>query len=129
MGTLSSTLCGGRAVVFARMAGRRDLVGSRRGLGMVASRVGIRSCRSAVVVEGGTGLRDVKVCTEAAVAVVAGPRLLFAQAEAVSVVVGRSRGCRVEEDRHRAGMEACSGVAEQAAVVVGGSAAAQVWVG
>jgi hypothetical protein len=35
----------------------------------------------------------------------------------------------VEEDRHRAGMEACSGVAEQAAVVVGGSAAAQVWVG
>jgi hypothetical protein len=47
------------------------------------------------------------------------------------VAAGRSRRCRVEEDRHRAGMEAWPGVAEQAAVVVlvGHSAAAQVWAG
>ena len=78
---------------------------------------------------GGTGRRGVRVCIEAAVAV-AGLLLLFAPAEAVSVVVGRNRGCRVEEGRRRAGMEACSGVAEQAVVVVvGGSAAARVWAG
>jgi hypothetical protein len=125
---------GGRS--FAQRAVRRDLVGSHRGRGMVASRVGIRSCRRAAVVEGGTGLRDAWVCTEAAVDVVdvvdvAGSRLPVAPAEAASVVVGRSRRCRVEEDRHRAGMEAWTAVAEQAAavVVVGCSAAARVWAG
>jgi len=119
---------GGRA--FAQRAVRRDLVGSRRGRDMVASRVGTRSCKNAAVVEGGTGLRGAWVCTEAEVAAVgvAWSRLPVAPAEAASVVVGRSRHCRVVEDRHRAGMEACSGVAEQAAVVVVGcSAAAQVW--
>jgi len=116
---------GGRA--FAQRAVRRGLVGSRRRRDMVASRVGTRSCKNAAVVEGGTGLRGAWVCIEAVVDV-AGSRLPVAPAEAVSVVVGRSRHCRVVEDRHRAGMEACSGVAEQAAVVVVGcSAAAQVW--
>jgi hypothetical protein len=125
---------GGRS--SAQQAVRRDPFGSRRGRGMVASRVGIRSCRRAPVVEGGTGLRGAWVCTEAAVDAVdavdvAGSRLPVAPAEAASVVVGRSRRCRVEEDRHRAGMEAWTAVAEQAAavVVVGCSAAARVWAG
>lgn len=121
---------GGRAGAFVRLAVRMDLVGSRRGLGMVVSRVGTRSCRNAAVVVGGTGRRGLRVCTEAAVVVVAGSRLPFAPVEAASVAVGRSRDCRVVEDHRRAGMEACSGVAEQAAVVVvGGSAAARVWAG
>ena len=44
------------------------------------------------------------------------------------MAVGRNRQCKVEEDRHRAGMEAWPGVAEQAVVVVlvGCSAAARV---
>lgn len=119
---------GGRA--FAQQAVRRDLVDSRRERGKVASLVGIRSCRRAAVVEGGTGLRGALVCTEAAVDV-AGSRLPVAPAEAVSVVAGQSRHCRVEEARHRAGMEAWPGVAEQAAVVlvVGCFAAARVWAG
>jgi hypothetical protein len=121
---------GGRAGPFVRAAVRRDLFDTRPGEGMVASRVGIHNCKSAAVVEGGTGLTGVWVCTEAAVAV-AGSRLPFAPAEAASVVVDRNRHCRVEEDRHRAGMEAYSVVAEQAAVVVvvGHSAAARVWAG
>ena len=113
------------------MAVRTDLVDNRRGQGMVvASRVGIRSCKRAAVVEGGTGLRGALVCTEAAVDV-AGSRLPVAPAEAVSVVAGQSRHCRVEEARHRVGMEAWPGVAEQAAVVlvVGCFAAARVWAG
>ena len=60
-----------RAWTFVRAAVRTDLVGSRRGRGMVgASRAGIRSCRRAAVVEGGTGLRGAWVCTEAVVAAV-----------------------------------------------------------
>lgn len=117
---------------FAQQAVRRDLVDSRRGRGMVASRAGTRSYKRAAVVEGGTGQRGAWVCTGSAVDAVdvAGSRLPVAPAEAASVVAGRIRHCRVEEDRHRAGMEAWTAVAEQAAaVVVGCSAAARVWAG
>jgi hypothetical protein len=103
------------------MAVRKDLVDSRRGRGMaVACRAGIHSCRRVAAVEGGTGLRGAWVCTEAEVAAVgvAWSRLPVAPAVAASVAVGRTRHCKVEEDRHRAGMEAWPGVAEQAVVVV-----------
>ena len=128
---MSWTPRGGRAWTLVRMAVRTDLVDSRRGRGMVvACRAGIRSCRRAAVVEGGTGLRGAWVCTEAVVAAVgvAWSRLPVAPAEAASVAVGRTRHCKVEEDRHRAGMEAWPGVAEQGVVVVlvGCSAAARV---
>jgi hypothetical protein len=130
------TTRGDRAWTLVRVAVRTDLVDTRRERGMVvaASRAGIRNCRDVAAVEGGTGLRGAWVCTEAAVAAVgavAWSRLPVAPAEAASVAVGRSRRCRVEEDRHRAGMEAWPGVAEQAAVVVlvGCFAAARVWAG
>ena len=129
---MSWTTRGDRVWTLVRVAVRTDLVDIRRERGMVvaASRAGIRNCRDVAAVEGGTGLRGALVCTEAAVDV-AGSRLPVAPAEAVSVVAGQSRHCRVEEARHRVGMEAWPGVAEQAAVVlvVGCFAAARVWAG
>jgi hypothetical protein len=75
---------GGRT--FAQQAVRRDPVDTRRELGIkVASRVDVRDCRHAAVVEGDTELRDAWVCIEAAVAFV-GSRLPVASAEAAGVV-------------------------------------------
>jgi hypothetical protein len=91
------------------------------------SREGSCSCRSEVVVEGGTGLRDVKVDTEA-VAATAERRLFVAQEEAGSVVAGRSRDCKAEEGHRRAGREECSARAQRAVAACFAAAKGQKWV-
>lgn len=56
-------------------------------------------------------------------AVVVARRQSAAPEEVASVVAGRNQDCMVEEDHRRVGREACSVVAEQAAVVACSAAA------
>jgi len=117
-------------LVFGWMAGRTAFAagrpfGSHLEVGRVAFQAGSCSCRSGVVAKGGTGRTGWKAGIEA---VVVGSRLSAAQVEVASVVVGRNRGCMVEEVHRRVDREGCFAVAEQAVVVCSAAAQGRAWV-